>query len=98
MFYAELDTSTHTLRYCNAGQDPPLLISSRDAVRRLQTGGVVLGILDEFPYEEESLEVQPGDVLLSYWLPIYRRGSPAFAMAGPGHSFYLELLKKGVPD
>ena len=41
----------------------PLLI---DGIRRLDKGGVVLGIFDDVDYEEETLQVQPGDVLVVF--------------------------------
>jgi serine phosphatase RsbU (regulator of sigma subunit) len=51
-----------TLTYCNAGHNPPLLVS-RGGVRRLETGGLVLGIFPDAVYEEETITLEKGDVI-----------------------------------
>jgi sigma-B regulation protein RsbU (phosphoserine phosphatase) len=35
-------------------------------VRRLSTGGMALGVLEDFPYEEGQVPVHPGDVLVVF--------------------------------
>jgi len=54
-----------TLSYCNAGHNAPMLVG-RDAVRRLDTGGVVLGLFEHAAYEEEPLTLAPGDVIVAF--------------------------------
>lgn len=49
--------------YCNAGQEPPLVIQ-RDGVRWLETGGPVLGLLPDATYECETLALAPGDLVV----------------------------------
>jgi len=51
-----------TLTYCNAGHNPPLLVN-RAGVRRLETGGLVLGLFPEAAYEEETIKLERGDVI-----------------------------------
>jgi sigma-B regulation protein RsbU (phosphoserine phosphatase) len=51
--------------YCNAGHNPPLLFSGGD-VRLLETGGTIVGVFGEAVYEQESLQLQPGDTLVLY--------------------------------
>lgn len=51
-----------TLTYCNAGHNPPLLVS-RGTVRRLDKGGLVLGIFPDAAYEEETIKLEPDDVI-----------------------------------
>lgn len=53
------------LRYCNAGHNPPILIS-RDGVRRLEAGGLILGLFEEAEYEEESVQLSPDDLLVIF--------------------------------
>jgi sigma-B regulation protein RsbU (phosphoserine phosphatase) len=65
-FYGILHPHEHTLAYSNAGHDPPLLVSQQKGVRRLETGGVVLGFLDQSPYEEATVPIAPGDLLVAY--------------------------------
>ena len=49
--------------YCNAGQEPPLVIS-KDGIRWLETGGPVLGLLPMARYEYETVTLAPGDLVI----------------------------------
>jgi serine phosphatase RsbU (regulator of sigma subunit) len=51
--------------YCNAGHNPPFLISA-NGVRRLETGGVVLGLFEHAAFDEEALTLQPGDFIVAF--------------------------------
>jgi serine phosphatase RsbU (regulator of sigma subunit)/pSer/pThr/pTyr-binding forkhead associated (FHA) protein len=51
------------LSYCNAGYIAPLLIGPT-GVRRLETGGAVIGLLDLATYEQETVKLDPGDILV----------------------------------
>ena len=51
--------------YCNAGHNPPFLVS-KNGVRRLETGGVVLGLFAQAAFDEEALTLQPGDFILAF--------------------------------
>ncbi len=62
---ARLDTAEMTLTYCNAGHNPPYLISSQ-GVRRLTQGGMVAGLFESPTYEEETLSLKRGDLLVLY--------------------------------
>jgi sigma-B regulation protein RsbU (phosphoserine phosphatase) len=64
-FYAEYDAATHTLRYTNAGHHPPLYIVG-ERVMRLEEGGMVVGLFDDCTYEQGTLRVEPGSLLLAY--------------------------------
>jgi serine phosphatase RsbU (regulator of sigma subunit) len=60
-----LDTRTGLLEYCNAGHEPPYLVSSGERlIRRLADGGgPPLCAVDCFPYTATSLRLEPGDML-----------------------------------
>jgi len=66
LFYSILDIPSNTLAFCNAGHDNPYLFSNGKEPRRLKTGGVVLSIMDSFPYDEEVVSLDKGDVLVIY--------------------------------
>jgi sigma-B regulation protein RsbU (phosphoserine phosphatase) len=66
LFYGIIDLSQHHLRFCNAGHDNPYLFSEGKEPRRLKTGGIVLSVLEDFPYEEEEVALAPGDALVIY--------------------------------
>jgi serine phosphatase RsbU (regulator of sigma subunit) len=54
-----------TLKYSNGGHNPPFLIT-KDGVKRLETGGLILGLFGHAMYEEETLQMQPDDVLVVF--------------------------------
>jgi serine phosphatase RsbU (regulator of sigma subunit) len=51
--------------YCNAGHNAPVLVSAAGA-RRLETGGVVLGLFDQATFEQETLTLHPGDLIVLF--------------------------------
>jgi sigma-B regulation protein RsbU (phosphoserine phosphatase) len=56
----------HRLRIANAGQSQPLLVHDGH-VHRLQLTGFPLGLgFDKEPYDEMSLQLSPGDLLVFY--------------------------------
>jgi phosphoserine phosphatase RsbU/P len=63
-FYAVL-TPDGQLTYCNAGHNPPLLIR-KSGVEHLEKGGLILGLFEHATFEEETVQVSPGDVLLTF--------------------------------
>jgi phosphoserine phosphatase RsbU/P len=54
-----------SLTYCNAGHNAPLLVSA-SAIRRLETGGVVLGLFDTATFEQETVTLEPGDLIVLF--------------------------------
>ena len=64
-FYAVYDCSTRLLRYTNAGHLPSFLVSEGKC-QRLETGGMVLGVVEDYPYEQGIIEVAPGSLLVGY--------------------------------
>lgn len=53
------------LTYCNAGHNAPFLVG-RSGIRRLETGGVVVGAFEHASFEEETVWLEPGDVLVVF--------------------------------
>jgi sigma-B regulation protein RsbU (phosphoserine phosphatase) len=51
--------------YCNAGHNAPILVSGA-TVRRLETGGTVLGLFEAATFEEETVQLKPGDVIIVF--------------------------------
>lgn len=66
LFYGVLDSARHTLTYVNAGHEYPYLYTSAPEPSRLSTGGAPLSIIDKFPFEEQTVTMQPGDVLVVF--------------------------------
>ena len=53
------------LTYCNAGHNPPLLLGD-GGVRRLDKGGMILGLFDDATFEEERVRMRAGDTLIVF--------------------------------
>ncbi len=64
-FIAVYDSATRTLRYTNAGHLPSFLIC-RDSALHLDKGGMVLGVMEDYCYEEGSVIVAPDSLLVGY--------------------------------
>jgi sigma-B regulation protein RsbU (phosphoserine phosphatase) len=56
------------LTYCNAGHNPPLVVG-RTGVRRLETGGPIVGLFEAAAFEEETITLTAGD-----WLIVFSDG------------------------
>jgi sigma-B regulation protein RsbU (phosphoserine phosphatase) len=74
-FYAQLDEQGRRLRYVNAGHNAPYLLradgrstggSAPPEIEQLSVGGTVVGMFPEMGYEEATVELCPGDVLLAF--------------------------------
>jgi serine phosphatase RsbU (regulator of sigma subunit) len=58
-------TADGTLVYCNAGHNPPLVIG-KQGVRKLETGGPVIGLLEFAPYDQETVQLEVGDTVVVF--------------------------------
>lgn len=66
LFLGFYDDEKHRLTYANAGHLPPIVLSADGAVRRLQTGGTVVGLFPDCEYAEETIELYPGDIFIAF--------------------------------
>jgi sigma-B regulation protein RsbU (phosphoserine phosphatase) len=64
-FIAIYDSATRMLRYTNAGHLPAFLIC-RGTAEKLDKGGMVLGVMEDYAYEEGSLTVGADSLLIGY--------------------------------
>lgn len=81
-FYAQYDPVTRVLDYVNAGHNPPFLLrtgSGAAEVVKLETGGPVVGMLPSMlaRYEQGSIELKVGDVLVGFTDGISESMNPA---------------------
>jgi serine phosphatase RsbU (regulator of sigma subunit) len=65
LFYGILDPHSGTLTYCNAGHNPPYLLSA-EGLQRLHKPGLPLGILEDTSWELGTAQITPGDALILY--------------------------------
>lgn len=66
LFYGILDFAQHRMMYSNAGHENPILFASGADMTRLETGGTVLGVVENFPFEDGVVELSPGDTLVIF--------------------------------
>ncbi len=62
---AVYDITTRKLRYTNAGHLPGFCLSEGKSMH-LDVGGMVLGILEDYPYQEGVVDVPPDAVFIAY--------------------------------
>jgi phosphoserine phosphatase RsbU/P len=64
-FICVYDSVTRLLRYTNAGHLPSFCIADGRSIH-LDVGGMVLGIVEDYPFQEGSLVVLPNALLVGY--------------------------------
>ena len=64
-FVAIYDTASRTLRYTNAGHLPGFCLSEERAIY-LHKGGIVLGVVEDYEFEQETITVPHDAVLITY--------------------------------
>jgi phosphoserine phosphatase RsbU/P len=69
-FFGALDPVTRVLECVNAGHNAPLVLRHKadgsTEILRLEADGPVVGLLPFAPYSEQSLQLEPGDLLVTY--------------------------------
>ncbi|MEL6552300.1 MAG: PP2C family protein-serine/threonine phosphatase [Cyanobacteria bacterium J06621_11] len=67
LFCAQYDPRTQVLSYGNAAHNPPLLWqASTGQVTRLDADGMLLGLDMDTHYQENQVQLQPGDTVIYY--------------------------------
>lgn len=66
MFLAELDISDGTLKYINAGHNPPIVARADGTVELLESGGLPLGLMGFAEYESATITLGQGDAIVIY--------------------------------
>jgi sigma-B regulation protein RsbU (phosphoserine phosphatase) len=66
LFLGFYDDEKHRFTYANAGHLPPIVLAADGAVRRLETGGTVVGLFPDCDYAEETVELYPGDIFIAF--------------------------------
>ncbi len=59
LMYGQL-AATGEMIFCNGGHNPPL-IYGRDGLRRIEAGGMPVGLFEGAPYSTDRVQLQPGD-------------------------------------
>lgn len=66
LFLSHYDDRSGRLTYSNAGQLPPFVMKPDGSVRALDKGGTVVGLMDGMRYDQETIQLESGDLLIAY--------------------------------
>lgn len=68
VFYGMLNPTSGNFVYCNAGHNPPFLFhaSNSDGIKALKRTGMALGAVKEAQWEQETVHLARGDILVLY--------------------------------
>jgi len=64
LLYGQL-SADGKLMFCNAGHNPPLIYGA-DGLRRIETGGMPVGMFEMAPYSCDTITMKPGDTMVLY--------------------------------
>jgi sigma-B regulation protein RsbU (phosphoserine phosphatase) len=62
-FLAVIDPPTGSIRYVNAGHEPPVLLALGESIQELGQGGLILGVVPDAVYEESEARLEKGSLL-----------------------------------
>ncbi|HTV07641.1 MAG TPA: SpoIIE family protein phosphatase [Candidatus Aquilonibacter sp.] len=66
LFLAYYDAVTRRLIYSNAGHLAPMVLCADGTVKHLDCGGPPVGLLDNIKYEEDTVQLTSGDLLMAF--------------------------------
>src|SRR6185312_7867660 len=65
LFYAVYDADRRELRYTNAGHLAPVVVGAHGS-RRLERGGMVVGLFENVTFDEDVVQLESGDLLAAW--------------------------------
>lgn len=91
-FYGVLETATGRFTCTNAGHNPPLVLRRDGSLERLTTGGLLLGMVGDMIYQQDTVELAPGEVIVMYTDGITEAVAPGADEEDPEAMFGEERL------
>jgi sigma-B regulation protein RsbU (phosphoserine phosphatase) len=83
MFYGILDAPTRTFIYTNAGHNSPILYRPTEKkYGLLKTGGMVVGVVGDYRYQQSKVQLAVGDTIVFYTDGITEAKNPKGEMLG----------------
>lgn len=92
LFYGVFDAVARRLHYVNAGHNPPMVIRRDGSIIPLAAGGVPIGIFPDSTFQEETIQLNPGDLILAYTDGVIEAVNPA------GEEWGVERLRRTVRE
>jgi serine phosphatase RsbU (regulator of sigma subunit) len=90
LFFGVFDLEEGRLDYVNAGHHHPFVLEPDGTVRDLREGGIVLGLTEDATYEQASVPVPSGELLVFYSDGVTDRAN------GAGELFGVDRLKEAA--
>lgn len=67
LLYGIYDPRTKEFMYANGGHNPPVIVKPNMTTELLEsTGGVALGVMQDFKYQENTVALEPGSMIVFY--------------------------------
>ncbi len=92
LVYGLYDLNQNQVTFCQAGHPSPFLLHADYSISEPGIGGAPIGLFDDVTFEDQTLSVQPGDLLLLYSDGITE------AMSPDGELFGSERLAKIIQE
>ena len=92
LFYGVFDGAARTLRYVNAGHNPPMVVRRDNSISWLETGGAPIGMFPDSNYEVGAVQLIPGDLVLAYTDGVIEAVNPA------GEEWGVEGLRRAAAE
>ncbi len=98
LFYGVLNATERKFTFVNAGHNPPILYDQNtDELRLLTVGGLLVGFLEDIPFESSCESLQPGQVMVIYTDGVTEAQNHAEEMFGEERLYELIRQHADVP-
>jgi serine phosphatase RsbU (regulator of sigma subunit)/PAS domain-containing protein len=97
-FFGVIEPGKRTATYAIAGHEPPVVRRRDGSVQELNLGGLALGVFPGYGYQEGSIGLDPGDVLVMVTDGITEARSAEQGMLGKSGLLDFLVAEKGSPS
>lgn len=97
LFIGRINLKTLQMDYCNAGHNPPVILTPGGEPRFLDVhSNLAAGLMENFPYQAESIQLEPGTRLVAYTDGVTEAENNDYALYGEDR--LLEAVKQNSAD
>ena len=97
LFIGRINLKTLRMDYCNAGHNPPVIISPNGEPRFLPVkSNLAAGLMEQFPYQDESIDLEPGTRLVAYTDGVTEAENSSYELYGEDR--LVEAIQQLKPD
>jgi phosphoserine phosphatase RsbU/P len=65
-FIGILNIKEYSFQYVNAGHNPPFFMHKNGKIDLLESGGLILGMMPNVPYEQDTVQLKQGDWIVMF--------------------------------